>query len=72
MVKFIDRIIWCSILTKISDLVINEAPSTLLKENDYEFILKSEKDSNVIAAKTQLYFSFHKAACIKYEAAILT
>lgn len=58
-------------MDKISDLIIDEALSTLSNKTDNEFLLKLEKDSNAIAAKTQLHPSFYKATCFKYKAAIL-
>ena len=68
MVKFIDKIICCSISDEGSDVVGDEAPSALGSETDQEFMLKLERDSNAIATKTQLHSSNHNATCFKYGA----
>lgn len=71
IVKFINGIIRYSILKQKLTIIINEASSTFFNETDNEFLLKLDKDSNVIAAKTQLHFFSYNATCFKYEIALL-
>lgn len=71
MVKLLNKIIRCSILRKILDFIIDKGLSAFFNKTDCEFLLKLEKDSNIIAAKTQLHFFFHKTTYFKYGAAIL-
>ena len=69
MVKFIDKIICCSILEEGSNVIGDEAPSTLGSETDQGFLLILEQNDNAITAKTQLHFSSHNATCFKYGVA---
>lgn len=71
IVKFIDEIIYYSILNQKLTIIIDEALSTFFNETDNEFLLKLEKNSNAIAVKTQLYFSFYNITCFKYRATFL-
>lgn len=70
MVRFIDKIIRCSIDSEQnSEAPKNEGPSASSKETDREFDIKLHNDSNVVAAKIQMHLSSHNTTCFKYGAA---
>lgn len=71
IVKFINKIIWYSIFKKILVFIIDKALSAFFNKIDHKFLLKLNKNSNVIIAKTLLYFFFYKTIYFKYRAAIL-
>lgn len=71
IVKFIDEIIWYSILEQPLTIIVYEASLAFSNKIDNEFKSKLEEDNNAIATKTQLYSSFHNVTCFKYEAVFL-
>lgn len=52
MVEFINKIIRYLISEQKSIIIVDKAQSALSNKIDNEFLLKLEKDSNTIAAKT--------------------
>lgn len=66
MVKFIDKIIFYSILEEGFDIIGNEALAVLNNKTNQELILKLEQNNNAITAKTQLHLSFYNRPCFQY------